>query len=51
VEIDLQMTRLAAQRSRRLAEIDQRGSYRGHGFLRPRSGSPPVAAGVVVVAA
>ncbi len=33
VEIDLQMTRLAAQRSRRLAVVDQRGSYRDHGYV------------------
>ncbi len=33
VEIDLQMTRLGAQRSRRLAVVDQRGSYSDHGYL------------------
>ena len=33
VEIDLQIRRLGAQRSRRLAEVDQRASYQDHGYL------------------
>ena len=38
VEIDLQMTRLGAQRSRRLAVVDQRGFYRDHGYLSTTAG-------------
>ena len=33
VELDRQITRLGAQRSRRLAEIDRRGSYADQGYL------------------
>ncbi len=37
VEIDLQIVRLTAQRSRRLAEIDRRGSYKDSGYLSTTS--------------
>ncbi|MGI9647580.1 MAG: DUF222 domain-containing protein, partial [Acidimicrobiia bacterium] len=33
VELDLQINRLAAQRSRRLSEVDRRRSYEDHGYL------------------
>lgn len=37
VEFDLQITRLGAQRSRRLADIDRRASYKDQGYLSTTS--------------
>jgi len=37
VELNLQITRLSAQRSRRLAEIDRRGTYEDLGYLSTTS--------------
>jgi len=37
VELDLQITRLGAQRSRRLAEIDRRGTFQERGYLSTTS--------------
>ena len=37
VEIDLQITRLGAQRARRLAEVDRRAGYEDQGYLSTSS--------------
>ena len=37
VEVDRQIVRLGAQRSRRLAEIDRRGTYEDQGYLSATS--------------